>query len=293
MTGQPAIDLAEPGALWRAVRARSAAALAAGALRPIATRPVVIEDGGVRFSVRVAEALRRKAEERAAPAKGAQFNPFLPPEAALTVGAVGPHHLAVLNKFNVVEQHLLLVTRRFEPQEAPLTPADFTALWHCLANGPALAFYNGGSAAGASQRHKHLQLVPLPLAAEGPPLPMAALFTDQPAATVSRQPRLPFPHRFAALPAVEPTAAARLSEALYREMLAGLGIAPVDGRQGGPYNLLLTRDWLLVVPRRREHAAGISINGLGFAGSLFVRDAAELEAVRQAGPMALLQMVGQ
>lgn len=291
MTDYAAIDLDAPGSLWRAVRTRSASALAAGALRPIATRPAVVEDGGIRFSVRVAEALRRKAEEKATRSKGPDFNPFLPPEAELTVGAVGPRHLAVLNKFNVVEQHLLLVTRAFEPQESLLTPADFTALWRCLANGDGLAFYNGGTEAGASQRHKHLQLVPLPLAADGPALPMAALFEPQPAGTVTRQPRLPFAHRFAALPAGDPAAAVQRTEALYREMLTALGIAPAEGRQSGPYNLLLTRDWLLVVPRSREHAGGISINGLGFAGSLFVRDEGELGIVRQAGPMTLLQAV--
>jgi ATP adenylyltransferase len=48
---------------------------------------------------------------------------------------------------------------------------------------------------------------------------------------------------------------------------------------------------MLLVPRSAEHAHRISLNALGFAGSLFVRDAAQLEIVRRIGPMALLRAV--
>jgi ATP adenylyltransferase len=69
-------------------------------------------------------------------------------------------------------------------------------------------------------------------------------------------------------------------------------IAAADGpRQSAPYNLLVTRDWLLVVPRSREHAGGVSINALGYAGSLFVRDGAELARLREMGPMRALAAV--
>jgi len=50
--------------------------------------------------------------------------------------------------------------------------------------------------------------------------------------------------------------------ATYRELLARCPQAP--------YNLLATRRWMLVVPRRQERYEKISVNALGFAGSLFV-----------------------
>jgi ATP adenylyltransferase len=75
-------------------------------------------------------------------------------------------------------------------------------------------------------------------------------------------------------------------------MLTQCGIAAheyADGlRQSGPYNLLLRRGWMLLVPRAREHYQGISINSLGYAGSLFVRDAVELRRVEETGPMRIL-----
>ena len=60
-----------------------------------------------------------------------------------------------------------------------------------------------------------------------------------------------------------------------------------------PYNLLLDRDWLMVVPRRHEHWQDISVNALGFAGSLFVRRPAQIEQIRAVGPLALLAAVGE
>ncbi|MEJ2131872.1 MAG: phosphorylase, partial [Gammaproteobacteria bacterium] len=53
-------------------------------------------------------------------------------------------------------------------------------------------------------------------------------------------------------------------------------------------NLLMTQDWMLIVPRGQEHVAGVSINALGFAGSLFVESTEELERLRDIGPMQVL-----
>ncbi len=64
------------------------------------------------------------------------------------------------------------------------------------------------------------------------------------------------------------------------------------GGEPGPYNLLVTRDWMLLVPRSAEAYESISVNALGFAGSLLVRDERELELVCERGPMAVLREVG-
>ena len=84
----------------------------------------------------------------------------------VTVSATGPGaalgaaHVVVLNKFPVIDRHLLLVTRQFEDQHTPLSHADFDALAAVIAVHGGLGFYNGGRTAGASQAHKHLQWVP-------------------------------------------------------------------------------------------------------------------------------------
>ncbi len=290
------------GTLWESLVHRTETAIAAGALHTIETRRTIIDDGGMAFSVRIAANLRRKAADRVEQAKRAQHtgrpvDPFLPPEQELTVGNISTTHRAVLNKFNVVEHHLLIVTRDFEEQEQTLTAADFEALWTAMREYPALGFYNGGTVAGASQRHKHLQMIPLPLFGEGPALPVDPLLGSVGDAP-SVAPRLPFRHRVARIdPGLWrlPARAARVTQCLYREMLEQLHLPPVAKRgsefQSGPYNFLVTRDWMMLVPRAREHWEAISINAMGFAGSLFVRDEAQLQRVREVGPMRILAAV--
>jgi ATP adenylyltransferase len=58
-----------------------------------------------------------------------------------------------------------------------------------------------------------------------------------------------------------------------------------------PYNLLVARGWMLLVPRSRASFEGIPVNSLGFAGGLFVRDDAEAATVERIGPMAVLRGV--
>ncbi len=278
-----------PGTLGEILAERALAALACGALHPIETEPEFIEDAGARFLVRKASALARKDRE-AAQRPG---NPFLPWEQALFVAEVSAGHVALLNKFNVIAGHLLLVTREFEDQERLLTRGDFEALLACMATFPSLGFYNGGAAAGASQPHKHLQLVPLPLAPEGPAIPVQPLLdAARFEGGFGTAPGFPFAHVLCPRP---PSADG--TRELYLRMLRHAGIPPreaQDGlRQSAAYNLLLGPDWMLLVPRTREFFDGISVNALAYAGSLFVRNDRQLARIREAGPMAVLAAVGR
>jgi sulfate adenylyltransferase (ADP) / ATP adenylyltransferase len=282
----------EPALLREAVVQRSEQALQCGALLPIGTTRTLIEDGGVRFVVREVSSLARKAAAR--PASRAA-DPFLPYDPDLFVTDLSGTHVALLNKYNVIAHHLLIVTRRFEPQEALIDHADFAALCVALHAFDGLGFYNGGTEAGASQAHKHLQVVPLPLDESAQYVPVEALFDSARFVDgIGTVPGLHFRHAFALLDLVAEGAAGR-AHACYRALLdaAGIGTRDVQGvaHQGAPYNLLVTRRWMLVVPRATEHVEGISVNALGFAGSLFVRDAAQRQALVQLGPMAALERV--
>ena len=110
---------------------------------------------------------------------------------------------------------------------------------------------------------------------------------------------LPFRHAFARLDPSRtycPAAAAEETLRLYGKMLAAVGIEGVaDGtalRHSAAYNLLITRRWLLLVPRSTECFEGISISALNFAGSLFVRDENQLRLVENRGPLTVLAEVG-
>jgi ATP adenylyltransferase len=300
-TAMPAPLLLQPGTLWPATVERTRCALASGALQPIAAESWFIDDAGVRFAIRKAENLVRKdtARRQRQHDDDAPRNPFLPCEQALVVAPISPSHVAVLNKFNVIDHHLLIVTRRFEHQETLLTPDDFIALAACLREFDALAFYNAGPAAGASQSHKHLQLVPLPLGGGTDGVPIESLLDAvRGEGGVRTVPGFAFRHAFARLDERSPVdamATADVLRTLYRALLAAAGLRGIDTngeeRQSAPYNLLVTRRWMLLVPRSRECFGTLSINALGYAGSLFVRDEAEFETLRRAGPLSVLREV--
>jgi Ap4A phosphorylase N-terminal domain len=131
---------------------------------------------------------------------GKPANPFLPYDEALWVAHLSDTHACLLNKFNVVAHHVLVVTRTFERQTEPLNAADFDATLRLLQVGSkgwrqccclfatlqserhfarvlspsatkcphsvlqamphgGIAYYNCGPESGASQPHKHLQVL--------------------------------------------------------------------------------------------------------------------------------------
>ncbi|HZG38485.1 MAG TPA: phosphorylase, partial [Nodosilinea sp.] len=168
-----------PGDLWSKIQQQSYHALGCGALQPIDTRYEFVEQGGMRFLVRILANLTRKEKadlaQQAQSRAGKSVNPFLPYDSDLFVANLSATHLCLLNKYNVVDHHILIVTRAFEDQDTWLTLADFEALAICMAEIDGLAFFNGGRLAGASQRHKHMQLVPPPLCPDRSPLPLATV----------------------------------------------------------------------------------------------------------------------
>src|SRR5918911_1523797 len=97
--------------LWNEIRRKAEAALANGSLRHIASESHFMEDGGVRFIVRRASNLARK--EAPAPSNPPKHDPFMAPEPELFIADLSDTHYALLNKYNVIDRHLLVVTRAF------------------------------------------------------------------------------------------------------------------------------------------------------------------------------------
>ena len=283
-----------PGTLWGAIVAATRRARSQGVLQPIETVQQEIEDAGVRFLLRRAASLARKEQARGRSDRSGTADPFLPYDPALFVADLSPTHVALLNKFPVLDHHVLIVTRTYAAQETALDQADFDALAACMAEFAALGFYNAGREAGASQDHKHLQLVPLPLATGRSEVPIQSLLprTRQEATLTALG--LPFRHAYADLPQaiwVRPDQVGPCLAEVYRSLCTAVGIGEREGLRPTPYNLLVTREWMLLVPRSHERCAGISVNALGFAGSLFVKDDAQLEFVLRTGPMSVLRAV--
>jgi sulfate adenylyltransferase (ADP) / ATP adenylyltransferase len=293
-------DQGIPDALWPQLLRATRGALASGALQSIESEQKFINDHGVRFVVRrVTRRGRLTLDNRARGRDAAGANPFLPFDPELFVADISATHVALLNKFNLTPYHLLIVTRRFVPQEVLPDHDDVGALCACLAQVDGLGFYNAGAAAGASQPHKHWQMIPLPLASEGPSTPIDDVLERARDRTgVIAIPGLAFRHSFSW---IDPTLFRRPADAtaciasLYPEMLERIGVTSVEQNgacyQSAPWNLLITRKWMLATPRVRADFNRVPINALGFAGSLYVRDDAHLATIKRVGPMAALKAV--
>lgn len=295
--------LRESGTLLQKTIECTQSAIASGALRSIPTECEAIEQAGIRFLVRTSFNLQRKDEykkqqERKTKTTGNFVNPFLPYEKALFVADISETHLCLLNKFNVVDRHLLIVTREFEHQETWLTLQDFAAMWTGLQEIDGLAFYNGGTRAGASQPHKHLQLTPFPLVPEGENLPISPLIpTVQWQDNIGTIPHFSFRHALIRFPFesdLESKEKAKITLDLYQYLLNRVGIlhqGEERGKQSGAYNLLVTREWLLIIARSQAEFQSIGINSLGFAGTFFVRSLEELNLLKKLTPLKILENV--
>lgn len=292
------------------IQQQSYHALACGALQPIETHYEFIEQEGMVFLVRVVANLIRKEiadrQQKSNAERGQLSNPFLPYDSNLFVTDLSDTHLCLLNKYNVVNNHILIVTRNFEDQDTWLNSRDFQALSLCLSQIDGLAFYNGGRLAGASQRHKHLQLIPPPLCPDHHPLPLAeviaSLNLETPAVEayllngvpqIQKSSTFGFLHGIISLP-YQWWRREHGEEILvkgYHTLLAGLGGNLASTPQTFPYNLLITRQWMMIVSRRQEQYQSIPVNSLGFAGSLLVKNQDQLALVKALGPMKILQQV--
>ncbi len=295
-------SLLQPGTLWSETTQRTKTARECGALKSIETEYHVIQQHNISFVVRTLSNLTRKEQARKKQRQqekqtGAKIDPFLPYEPDLFVGDISPTHLCLLNKFNVVDNHLLIVTRAFEPQTDLLNLEDFAALWTCMQEIDGLAFFNAGKIAGASQPHKHLQLIPLPFLPNVVHLPVdEAIANTTFQNSLGRIESFPFRHGIASLniaPNYTAEAAAQIMLQRYYALLnqVGFKLDEHERKQPGAYNFLATREWMLIVPRSQESFQNIPINSLGFAGSLFVRDRASLELLKKLTPLKLLAEV--
>ncbi|MDJ0599383.1 MAG: phosphorylase [Crocosphaera sp.] len=286
----------KPNSLWQKVKKTTEHALSCGALKSIPTEYELIKDNDIDFLVRIVTNLDRKDNAKKQQKKlGKDFNPFLPYEKDLFVADISETHVCLLNKFNVVDDHLLIITRDFEEQETLLTLNDFTALWACLLQVDGLGFYNSGKIAGSSQRHKHLQLVPFPLIPELPKTPI-----DQIIATANYQdnigqiPCFNFVHGITKILSQDNNNSLELAQQSlesYHYLLKSLNIATKQEEKPEPYNLLITREWMMMVRRSQPKYESISVNSLGFAGALLVKNEQQMQTLKTLKPLTILEKV--
>lgn len=254
------------------------------------------------------------------------FNPFEAPPPALTVAAIEPDHLLVLNKFAIVPEHSILITRAFQPQTHLLAAGDLAAAHACTRayrndaqrapdETDLFVFFNSGAHSGASQPHRHLQLLPVARMRDG----LAAgagwqVLADQ----VVRdddddEPRggsRPFFTAGERLPpGIDAEALLAVYLRLYRIACSAAGAGRVstaavaEGLEARiSYNLAMTADSMVIMPRTAEGAVVrdkqgrevglLALNGTVLAGTALAKNEAEWDALRE-DPEQLLTILRQ
>lgn len=219
----------------------------------------------------------------------------------------------MLNKFAVVPEHFLLVTRAFKQQTHLLGADDLAAAHACVrayhghSGRELFVFFNSGEHSGASQPHRHLQLLPVDRMREG----LAGAGGEGWSVLADRLtggdgggegcgraelPLATFAERIAE--DVEPEALRAAYVRLYclARAAAGLDGGELAGLAGDDvpaeisYNLAMTRTSLVVCPRLAEgdvvrsgdgkEAGRLALNGTVLAGTGLVKSEAEWDALR-------------
>ena len=269
---------------------RSELALRQKALEPLATsfQPLSFQ-GDQDFELRNLTSALPKHLRQAGP----KPNPFLPWDPRLEVCAVGEHHALILNKYPVQLGHMLLVTRAWAPQTDWLQQQDWNAIGAVDSNTTGLWFFNSGPAAGASQPHRHVQLLPRrPGDRVCPRSAWFELAIKSDDANSQRRSGVEQAMRVIKRDTNHPSQPDHLLT-LYRTLSHQLGLGDPCGvgRPSAPYNLLMTRSWMAMVRRRCDGMHGFSVNALGFAGYLLATAQSDLDWLQTNGPNALLSGV--
>lgn len=245
------------------------------------SEPVTKESHGIKFLVRYCEALQHKLKilhsEQPSSSASSKRNPFLPPERELTLANLGESHKLIFNKYCVVPLHMLIVSNEFINQMTPLSAEDFVACQRAL-DVPSkndqgwMFFYNSGPESGATQPHRHLQMI------EGETPPMCDAFADS----------ITIPLMSSIIHGLLRVSSCDDWYDAYSQLLK---LVPADS--DGSYSLIFTRHWMLLVPRRREYYEGLSFNAMTFAGYLLACYPKDLDLlIKQHDPLEIISYVG-
>ncbi|RSM17790.1 hypothetical protein CDV31_003397 [Fusarium ambrosium] len=328
--------------LPRLVSAAFSRALAQKELTFYSTEVTVLTLGGVPFQLRFAPGLSRKPEPGAAPAASQpvaqpETDPILKadeeeikrqarkarmlandvfqnPPAALRISDLGPSHYLVLNKFAIAAEHFILATNEFKDQDHLLEKDDFAAIRACIDaydnpdGGDGLfTFFNSGEFSGASQAHRHVQMIPISRMKDGlgPDSPwsvVADMLTvkDKQFGTITAH--LPFT-------VVARNISGMDSDQLHRTYLdmyqKGCMVEatvtlhpkheiepPLEGPSRISYNLAMTKDTMVLLPRlsdkihledAEEKPLGVklSVNGTILAGTVLVKEEHDYRVIQK------------
>ena len=216
---------------------------------------------------------------------GPNQNPFNPWDKILEVDKIGTNHQLILNKYPVQKGHILLITNTWRPQDGWLDINDWIAIQMVNEDTSGLWFFNSSPIAGASQPHRHFQLLRRDHGEIICPREKWFLDFENNNDQDSKLKKNAVVSKFNFL-----DNSINIYN-LYLELSKKIGLGnPIDDEKPRfPYNILITNNWIAIIKRKYDHVHGFSVNGLGFAGYLLVTEKSNINYLKKYGPEKLLE----
>ena len=215
---------------------------------------------------------------------GPKNNPFKPWDKILEIDSIGNYHQLILNKYPVQIGHILLITNEWKEQNGWIDIKDWEAIKIVNKDTTGLWFFNSGPLAGASQPHRHIQLLRRePTELSCPREKWIENFTNY--YDNDKLCKNIIVKKF-----LKSLNDENINE-IYKELShkLGLGKPRIDKKPRYPYNLIFTNNWMALIKRRADNLFGVSINALGFAGYILVTEKSDIKYIKKYGPEKLLE----
>tara|TARA_Y100001968_G_scaffold41672_2_gene31764 strand:- start:2381 stop:3220 length:840 start_codon:yes stop_codon:yes gene_type:complete len=221
---------------------------------------------------------------------GPKRNPFIPWDPRLEIQSINDKHTLILNKYPVQLGHMLLITNKWEPQNGWLNIDDFEAIKYVDDDTSGLWFFNSSKEAGASQPHRHFQLLPRHYYDSICPRYdwFISLLNNKKNIKSLISHCISIKQRNSNNYS-EPNELYNSYKSMIDEM--NLGKIGLVDKPLKPYNLLITSEWIALITRKTERSNGFSINALGFAGYFLGTKRSDVEALVKFGPERILKDV--
>ncbi len=216
---------------------------------------------------------------------GPKINPFKPWDKILEIDSIGNGHQLILNKYPVQLGHVLLITNEWKEQNGWLDIKDWEAIKEVNKDTSGLWFFNSGPLAGASQPHRHIQLLRRDPSELSCPREKWILALNN----------LNYKNEKFSKNIILKKFSKSLNEEniyeIYKDLSYNLGLGDPrnDKKPKYPYNLIFTDKWMIIIKRKTDNLFGISINALGFAGYILVTENSDIKYLRELGPEKLLE----
>ncbi len=221
---------------------------------------------------------------------GPKRNPFIPWDSRLEIQPINNKHTLILNKYPVQIGHMLLITNTWMPQNGWLNKDDFEAIQNVDNDTTGLWFFNSSKEAGASQPHRHFQL--LPRRYNESICPRFDWFCSLLNNTKGNNSEIS--HSISIRQRSKNVNSSDYDLfSLYKSMIDEMKLGDIDiiKKPLKPYNLLITPEWISLITRKTDRSNGFSINALGFAGYFLGTKRSNVETLIKFGPEKILKDV--